>query len=291
MILVSIFYSMIMSEIWRELDGFSNYEFSNTGKARSKRLNREMSYKPKPTGYIRLALRNDKKEVCYLFLHRIITTIFIPNPENKPTVNHKNHDKIDNRVENLEWATMKEQNNHKTEPSKEITKLKGSRKVWRCSLDGTKIERYETIRDAAKWVFETKGRKGAWTHISAVCLNKPKYKTAHGFKWVYDTSEDEILEHEIWRDIPEELINGKTGYKISDQGRIKNPYGKFLKGHIHISGYKNVGIGDVTGNKGKSYYLHKLVAQVFLPNLYGKSRVNLKDNDKTNCKLYNLKWV
>ena len=280
-----------MSEIWRELDGFSNYEFSNTGKARSKRLNREMSYKPKAHGYIRLDLRNDKREICGLYLHRIIAMTFIPNPENKPTVNHKNHDSTDNRVENLEWATIKEQNNHKRAPSKEINKLRTSRKVWRCSLDGEKLERYNSIRDAAKWVFETKGNEGAGTNISAVCLNKPKFKTAYRFKWVYDTSEDEILEHEIWRDIPEELINGKTGYKISDQGRIKNPYGKFLKGHIHRSGYKIVGIGDATSSEGRTYYLHKLLAQVFLPNYYGKSYVNHKDHDKSNCKRYNLEWV
>jgi len=44
----------------------------------------------------------------------LVATVFIPNPDNKPTVNHKDHNRSNNHVENLEWATFSEQNNHKT---------------------------------------------------------------------------------------------------------------------------------------------------------------------------------
>ena len=74
--------------------------------------------------------------------HRVIALSFIPNPENKPTVNHINHNRTDNRVENLEWATISEQNYHSKKPTKEVTRLRGSRAVWRCSLDGKKLEYY-----------------------------------------------------------------------------------------------------------------------------------------------------
>ena len=50
-------------------------------------------------------------------LHRIIAELFIPNPENKPCVDHKNRDKLDNRVENLEWVTYSE-NNYNTSRNK-----------------------------------------------------------------------------------------------------------------------------------------------------------------------------
>ena len=69
-----------------------------------------------------------------MMVHRLIALAFIPNPENKPTVNHKNHNRADNRVENLECATITEQNIHLRKPSKEVTRLRGSRAVWRCSL-------------------------------------------------------------------------------------------------------------------------------------------------------------
>ena len=61
-----------------------------------------------------------------------------------------------------------------------------------------------------------------------------------------------------------------------------------MRGHLHISGYKWVGIGS---RSGATYQIHRLVAQVFLPNYYGKSFVNHKDHDRANCKLYNLEWV
>ena len=50
---------------------------------------------------------NGKKVSVYL--HRLLAEVFIPNPDNKPTVNHINHKRDDNRLENLEWMTQKEQ--------------------------------------------------------------------------------------------------------------------------------------------------------------------------------------
>ncbi len=274
-----------MTEIWKELEGYSNYKFSNTGKVWSKHYNKFLSVKPRQDGYVVTALRNNERKKCYMMVHRLIALAFIPNPENKPTVNHKNHNRADNRVENLEWATITEQNIHLRKPSTEVTRLRGSRAVWRCSLDGEKLEYYKTIRDAAKWLLDNKGVEGGWKNISAVCLNKRK--TSHGFKWIYDTSQENIFENEIWKDIPKEILKGYIGYKVSDQGRIKNPKGNILKGSIHSSGYKNINIGI---NK-TTFKIHRLVAQVFLPNIYGKQFVNHRNHDKTDCKLYNLEWV
>ena len=64
---------------------------------------------------------------------------------------------------------------------------------------------------------------------------------------------------------------------------------KILKGKKRSHGYRGVGIGSA--KKGTDYYIHRLVAQVFLPNFYNKPFVNHKDHDRANCKLYNLEWV
>tara|TARA_B100000902_G_scaffold166637_1_gene161458 strand:- start:33 stop:929 length:897 start_codon:yes stop_codon:yes gene_type:complete len=281
-----------MTEIWKELEGFSNYKFSNTGKVWSKHYKKTLLFDLKNGGYAKISLYNDdEKKQKHFGVHRLIALTFIPNPENKPTVNHKNHNRADNRVENLEWATMAEQNNNKKKQSSEITRCGRAPPVWRCSLDGEKLEYYKKIVDAEKWLdinigkIKTGGKRAE--NISKVCRNKRK--TAYGFKWIFDTSEEKKFENEIWKDIPEEFLKGNIGYQISDQGRIKKSGdNRIFKGNLHNAGYKVVTIGS---GKGRSHLIHRLVAKVFLPNYYGKPFVNHKDHNKANCKLYNLEWV
>lgn len=62
-------------------------------------------------GYYKVGLCKDGK-IKKLRLHRLIALAFIPNPLNKPCINHKNGNKLDNRIENLEWCTRAENNTH-----------------------------------------------------------------------------------------------------------------------------------------------------------------------------------
>lgn len=69
--------------------------------------------KPRLTrgGYCRVYARNSETgKRKDLYIHRTVAATFIPNPENKPWINHKNCDRTDNRIENLEWCTAKENN-------------------------------------------------------------------------------------------------------------------------------------------------------------------------------------
>lgn len=114
-----------MKEIWNKIPGFENYyEVSSLGRVRS--LTHEVPHKTNKKltiqgsikavhrdrdGYLRTTATNQGHSSDY-FVHRLVALAFLPNLDNKPTVNHKNGIKDDNRVENLEWATYQEQSDH-----------------------------------------------------------------------------------------------------------------------------------------------------------------------------------
>ena len=72
-------------------------------------------YEPNGSYYLRVSLTGDEGKQRSFLVHRIVAQAYIENPENKPTVNHKDGDSSNNCVDNLEWATLAEQRNHSIE--------------------------------------------------------------------------------------------------------------------------------------------------------------------------------
>lgn len=101
-------------EIWKDVKGYEGlYQISNMGRVKSfKHANPKLLTSVNKQGYhsVTLVRSNGVKEP--LRVHRIIMTAFIPNPENKPFINHINTIRNDNRLENLEWCTHTENMKH-----------------------------------------------------------------------------------------------------------------------------------------------------------------------------------
>lgn len=194
-----------MKEVWAEIKGYEGiYLVSNLGgiKSLDKRVNcghgtrvfPGRTRKPNigPDGYARVGLRNGEGQLKMKLVHRLVAETFMPNPNNLPEVNHKNENKANNSVENLEWCTRAYNNTYANKAvlqtkkkdfkviGEKIKKTFASRKfngINQLTADGVLVAWWVSIREAER-------RTGISKHAIGKCC-RGNMKMTGGYVWQF----------------------------------------------------------------------------------------------------------
>lgn len=195
---------MNTKEIWKDVVGYEGlYQVSNLGRVKSfdrvitfsdgrvRKFNGIVLSENTSDGYPTLGLTSLDKTVKTHRVHRLKGIAFIPNPENKPCINHRDGIKLNNGYnadgkDNLEWATYSENSNHAYENGLKVGSMTGktgrlhirSKPVIQLTMDGEYICEHSGQSEAARKLGLKNGRG-----ISAVCLGT--YEYSGGFKWKF----------------------------------------------------------------------------------------------------------
>ena len=184
-------------EVWKLVEAFPKYEVSNFGNVRNAKTKNTLKLQI-IKGYCTISLRrqNELKAGKYS-VHRLVATYFIPNPENKPTVNHIDKCRTNNHVRNLEWNTLSEQQIHihntKTE-SIEFGHGYARKIIYRINKHTDEIlEEYPSMTLAIKWLYDNKickfqefNENTMASVRSRILLQiKGERQSVYGFKWKF----------------------------------------------------------------------------------------------------------
>lgn len=191
-------------EIWKEIDGYPNYMVSNFGRVKSlgrwingknkgKRWQEEKIMKQQlfKCGYLYVCLWKERK-MKYCRVHRLVAEAFIPNPNNYPIINHKDENRQNNNVENLEWCDQKYNVNFGTATERRrktnTNHPSYSKVVLQYDLNGNFIKEWPSTMEIERQL------GFANTHISNCCkggyFNNDRNKwvnvsQAYGYIWRY----------------------------------------------------------------------------------------------------------
>lgn len=168
-------------EIWKDIPGYEKYQASNIGNIRSYwgkgNSVRILRFVQRKRGY-RLVGFSTPNGKGMAYVHRLVALAFIPNPDNKVQVNHKDGDASNNRVENLEWATPSENMQHSYDTGlhnpvrgekNPIAKLSEPQvlEIRRRAASGESVSRIKKDYDVGHHAIYCIVTNRAWKHLNA----------------------------------------------------------------------------------------------------------------------------
>jgi len=185
-------------EHWKDIPGYKGlYQISNLGRIKSlnisiRRYNGiqqrdSQILKPLPlrNKYLRIVLVNNGQKKQYL-IHRLVAMAFIPNPDNKPCIDHKDGNRANNNVDNLCWVTHKENSNNpltlkrlsESQKGKARKHKNGHSKPVYMIKDNVIIKQFESMQQAAAYINVKRN-----SNIADCCNGKRL--TAYGYNWKF----------------------------------------------------------------------------------------------------------
>lgn len=172
-----------MQEIWKDIPGYEGlYQVSNQGNIKSfvkstKHQNQSHLLKQhvNNSGYFYVQLYIDKGKRKHFLVHKLVAMAFLENPNNYPCVNHKDENKLNNCVDNLEYCTYQYNNAYGTAKIRTFTSK--SKPVQQLTLDGIWLATYHSPETAAKLLNVSR------TAIIDCCNGKKDF--SFGYKWQY----------------------------------------------------------------------------------------------------------
>lgn len=186
------------NEIWRLYPEFDFIEVSTLGRVRTldrvvsngkgKRVEKGKILKQglNKNGYLRVAFRKDSKLVNKS-VHRLVAHTFLSNQKNLPEINHKDNNKLNNSVSNLEWCSHKYNIEYREKYGKSSAEVSGC-PVYAVNLDTLEISKFKSQREAGKIL--------GIVNQSINSVLKGRLKTTHGYVFAKAGEEDEIVKLE-----------------------------------------------------------------------------------------------
>lgn len=166
-------------ESWKTITYADNYEVSNLGRVRNKSTYHILKGRLCINGYYQVNLkRNDNNKFQNYYIHRLVAEMWIPNLENKPSVNHIDGNKNNNCLDNLEWLTFSEQQQHRYNVLNKKNSGK-KRKIGQYDKFENLINIFDSVEEAALYFGKTR------QNIDSALHHKKNQQTAYGYIWKY----------------------------------------------------------------------------------------------------------